>query len=644
MKIAKKKKEIEKEVVINENFLSEIVPKGGISFDNSRYFLTGTGYVACVYVYSYPKNVSLHWLSSLMNINNAVVILDVGIENINQAKKNINKSLEEQASRIQASATITESMDAKQKKEELEKMYKEVTTMGEVVKNISCRIFVPGMTLLDVDQAAKEVLSHLEGNGFRGAICLNEGRSQWEAIFLSYQEQQNSIYKKIGQPILSGTLAEGNPHHFSELSDPAGTYYGMSSAEGGGAVIWDMFRITNMRMSYNSVIVGKMGSGKSTTLKKMMLERAIRGDFIRAFDVANEFSILCKYLGGKIISLDGTGANKINALEILRTGETEMISYNHHLSKVTCIYRYLNPEADNYEVLMLEKLLRRLYVSHGIINEKSSTLNGITGRHSAEYPIFSDFLLYLRFEISKAKMLNSAEKNSKELSENEIIIAEKIALVIENIVDSYGNIFDGHTTIPNLYEEQIVLFDIQNLAGSKEEIFDAQLFIALALCWDNCVSKGSKMKKLYDNNEIAWNDITRFLVIIDESHRIINAKKLAGVEQVTLYEREARKYFGGIALASQSIRDFVPDGSSEKGINQIKTLFELTTYKLIMNQDNNCKEKLSQIFQNQFTSSELEKIPKLSKGQGLLSISGDQNIQVDIAITEEEKKLFTGGA
>ncbi|MGL4483651.1 MAG: VirB4 family type IV secretion system protein, partial [Anaerovoracaceae bacterium] len=545
-------KKEEKKEIVNIDLISKIQPEGGISFSDIKYVQTGAGNEACIYVYEYPKTVNVFWLSELLNIKNAITVLDISTEDMASVKKNINKSISEQRSRFVSDKSQLDKMDAQRMIDELTMMYNEITAMGEIIKLIAVRIYIPGKTLFDVDNNAKDIINHLEGAGYKAVICVNETKNDWRAIFHSYSDNQKNLYRRAGQPMASSTLAAGNPFHFSALTDPHGTYYGTASASNGGSVIYDMFRITAQRLSYNSIIVGKMGSGKSTTLKKLMLERAIRGDFIRAFDVANEFTTLCKYLGGKVISLDGSGQNRINALEILKTDENDTISYTHHLSKVTSIYKYLAPNADDGEILELEILLRHLYVQVGIINPSDIELKGITGRAPTDYPIFSDLLNLI------ANYKSGLEENM-ETNRFKLEFVNRIEMVIKSIVTNYGNIFDGHTTLINLYDEKIVVFDIQKLAGSKSEIFDSQLFIALALCWDNCVVNGSKMKNLYDNKQIDWEDITRFLVIIDESHRIVNTSKVAGAEQITLYCREARKFFGGIALASQSIRDFVPD-------------------------------------------------------------------------------------
>ncbi|MGN0173317.1 MAG: VirB4 family type IV secretion system protein, partial [Acutalibacteraceae bacterium] len=473
--------------------------------------------------------------------------------------------------------------------------------------------------------------------GYKSAVFLNESKAEWNSMFQSYNEQMKTEFKRYGQPLLSEMIASGNPFHFTKLNDTYGTYLGYSSATY-GSVLFDMFQRDNRRMSYNGLCVGRMGAGKSTLLKKLMTDMAARGNYIRGFDVTGEWRDMIEEYGGKIISLDGS-QGILNALEVLKTGENDVISFNRHLSKLTTIYKFLVKDVDAYEIIEFEQLLKEFYQDYGLINPDKDTQ--LTGLPANSYPIWSDFLNYIK------KVQKSADAKGKVQTEIEIEKQKRInniRLVIQSLVDSYGHIFNGHTSIDNILDTQIVFFDIKNLANMKSEIFDAQMFTALLLCWDNCLKIGSQMKDLYDKNQIAWEDITRFMIFIDEAHRIINTNKLQAVEQLIVFEREARKFFGGLLYASQSIRDFVPEGSNQDSVDKIKTLFELTQYKFIMQQDSNCLDLLNNVFQYQLTESELQQIPSLEKGECILSISSDKNIQFYVDVTDEELELFRGGA
>src|SRR5699024_8863053 len=105
----------------------------------------------------------------------------------------------------------------------------------------------------------------------------------------------------------------------------------------------------------------------------------------------------------------------------------------------------------------------------------------------------------------------------------------------------------------------------------------------------------------------------------------------------------ARKYFGGLLFASQSIRDFVPDHSDSETVTKIRTLFELTQYKFIMQQDSNTLDSLRVIFEGQVSESELGRIPLFQQGDCLLSINGVAYIMFGVEASDEELALFRGG-
>ena len=134
------------------------------------------------------------------------------------------------------------------------------------------------------------------------------------------------------------------------------------------------------------------------------------------------------------------------------------------------------------------------------------------------------------------------------------------------------------------------------------------------------------------------------MIVIDEAHRIINAENAFALTPITNYVREARHLFAGLWFATQNTSDFVPEGSSAVGVQKLQTLFELCQYKFIMKQDSNTLPLLTKIFKQQMTGSEVAIIPRLAKGQGILSISGDTNIVVNIDISDERLNLFNGGA
>lgn len=628
------KEELVERLGYNPYLLKAIQPKGGIKFSNDDHIRTGEGYVTCLYVYDYPKTVDRHWLSTVSNNRGTITTIDVKTISTYKVKQDLKSSIAEYKGRERTAKNTLDAMEAEGKRIELARLADEVMSYGEVIKRITSRVFIAGNTyenLMETVNFYKE--NAFESNEFQVGINLNEMKYEWTSMFKSATMQEEDAYsRRSGKSIPATTLGGGDAFHFTALNDKYGSDIGHTLSNGrDGRVIFDLFDVSEKRTSYNFIVTGMMGSGKSTLLKKLFRDRAARGDYVRVIDVTGEFSTLAHAMGGKVISLDGKHGC-LNPLQINKAGDTDVESFAIHISKMVTMYRFLAPEASHTERLLFEGLLRKLYEHCGLTPENSKiTKRSITELPAKDYPLMEQLL-----PIIDEVMAEEDNLETKNYLRN-------IRLVIETLVLNNGNIFNGHTNIDNLIDTQIVVYNIQELARNKEEIFDAQLFSALSLCWANAVKVGSVMKQMYENGQIDFIDIKRFLLIIDESHKSINATKPFAVDQVLVYGREGRKYFAGIGLASQSIRDYVPEGSSNEAYNKIKTLFELCQYKFIMKQDTNARDMMQKIFADKFTATEIAKVPILERGQSILSINGDKNISMQIEVTAEELNLFKGG-
>lgn len=625
----------------DDKFLMNIQPQGGVNFKD-KYIQKGDGYEACIQLYDYPTNVSELWLERIMSIRDVIVVNDIATMDKDEAVSSINKSMLEHNVRFNSAKQESERMDAQSNYQEMERLYQEISQMGEVVKLIHLRLFVHAKTIYELEQKIETIITDLSSNGFKGSIFLNETSWEWQSLFEPYHKLATLPNKREGKGMPAISLASGLPFHYSELNDPNGSYLGASFS--GGNVLFDLFHRDKKRRFYNAVVVGTMGAGKSTTLKKLVMDNASRGNFIRGFDVTGEFETLVDTSKGHNISLDGS-QGIINPLQVYKTEDNnekekdEELSFMQHISKVSTFYQFLSGTPTAEELEEFKKILRDFYEHIGFIKKMQTT--GVTDLPNNEYPIFTDFLNYIKEILYENPVLRTIRS---ELSVSRINRLEKIELVIDNLVNTHSYLFNGHTSIPDFTNEQVIFFSIRNLTGLEKSVFNAQMYNALNLIWDNLIQIGApQMKAIYEDENFHEDDATRLLVVIDESHRLINADNMLAVSFLTDFAREARKYFGGLLFASQSIRDFVPDYSDSETVSKIRTLFELTQYKFIMQQDSNTLDALRTIFEGQMSESELSQIPLFQQGDCLLSISGVGNVMLGIEASDEELALFRGG-
>lgn len=620
----------------NPYFLSKVQPQGGINFEDNI-IKKGDGYEVVLHLYDYPSEVDEFWLNKVINIKNTIVTLDVAEETKGDTLKKLEKSLKEQESRYYDSMEYQEKIIAKDEFNKLTELQEEVLRYGEVLKVIHTRIYLADRTREVIEKKAGEILDELENMNYRGTILLNEQEYEWQSLFNNFQTQSTYENRREGKGLPSLSLGAGFPFNYTNISDPLGLYLGTTFT--GGSVLFDLFHKDKKRKSYNAILTGTTGAGKSTALKKIIDINYKLGNVIRIIDKSGEFRELVLRRGGKIVSLDGS-SGMINPLHIYPTVIDEVSNtiideqcYTVHMSKLSMLYSSLSKNKD-MDIDEFDRLIRNFYISYGIDIHKCT-------QYKAEaYPIMEELLEFTRKELYSNVENEIVREN---LTAGRVNRLESIILTLEKLVYTYGKLFNGHSSIDDLSNEQIISYEVGTLEHYESQIFMTQIFSVLTSIWGQATQHGKKEKMEYEDNGKNIEDVVKFLIILDEAHNYINANNLEGIRYIVKIIREDRKYFGSILLANQSIKDYVPQDSQSEAVEELKKLFELTQYKFIMQQDSNALEAIKKIFQGKLTDSEIEMIPNLEEGECILSIMGMKNISMQIEITEEERRIFKGG-
>ena len=645
MKFLSKAKPKEKSIQsfpIDLDLIFRVGTAGGLDFTDVKYVKSGSGYEVCLSLFGYPKEVGDFWLSHIAAYKDTIFCMDVSSSDKGQVNANLRKSLDEQASRIHTAKSTGEALDAQRRYQQMKDLYTEINSFGEVLKNINIRLYIPAKTIYEADKKLRDIMADIIGNkGYKAAVFLNETKADFRKILLSQGQQQKDIYSRPGQPISANTLAAGDPFHFGALKDPRGTYFGSTAT--GGSVLLDLFRKTSRRMSYNFTTFGSMGAGKSTILKKIALDMAVRGNFVRIFDPTGEFVKLTRYLGGKVIYLDGSTGSVLNMLQIL-PDENNALAYTKHVNRVVTIYTFLRGEdVSEEELLVLKQLLRVLYQQFNFLNREENIVVDIPSVPNDKWPTLTDLLRLVGHMISNYDAFEEQLFAASSIRKSFKPMIENIELKLTDLTTTYGNIFDRHTKIDNFYNEKIVTFVFNNLIDMEDAVYDAQYHNALTLCYDNGVANGLAMKNAFQESTIPESQITKTMILMDEVHRSINAQKLIGVRELETIMREGRKYYIGIGLATQLISDILPDNSSAEGIMSIQNLFKLTTYKFIFHQDESSRNKLRQAFAESFADNVINKISTLGVGECFLSIANERVLNFNVWASDDEKYVFDGG-
>lgn len=638
LKDNKKSKKIEEKIKYEPDLLEYIQPQGGIKF-SIDYARTGTGYETCIQIYQFPTYIYSHWLSDICYFEGAITTIDIHTENEEDALQNISKSMKEYRGRSGSEKNDTGVSDAVNAYSDLSRLYESVKRMSRTLKSVIVRIYFSAKTKAELEKRQAEILNKLDE--YKGSIMLNEQKYEYQAMFLPYKKQQELPNARLGIPILDEAIAAGDPFHFASLSDPNGLYLGSTSC--GGSVMFNPFFKSSVRTYYNTLILGNMGSGKSTLLKKLSYHSFLLGDYVRLFDVVGELRYMADVCGWTTINLDGTDGI-YNMFQILKVDEDEGICWSRHTAKLALIYEILSQEHNPQEIISFNKCVKNMYNRIGILPDEIKYDDNITGYSPEEYPTMSDFISHIELEMEEIMRKKPDTKAEEKLLVDEVVRLSNIKRVFVDVRDNYGKMLDGHTSIDNIMDTQGVVFNIKNIASLPAHIANTILYETLSMCWDNCTRNGLIMKQLYEEGKIGIDEVVHFLITFDEAHKIMNTRFPVALQQLTDMQREMRKVFGGLCLATQSISECIPEGSSEDSVRLIKDLFSFSNYKFIGKQDESLKQTLKNAFGSALNDNEYNRIPVLGQGNFILSIQGDRNIEFKVYASDDELNMFRGGA
>lgn len=633
-----KTRKIEKST--NLELINLIQPTSTVKF-NPTYVQFGDAYMACLHIYRVPPQITRHWLYNLYSIDGDVnITFDISPIKTRNIKEKIKRSVDESLSRYEGARNILEAKDAQTTLNKLNNLLDEIDKLGNIVLAVDFRIYIYGDTFYDLEENTKRIKNSLKNDKFtKFAVNYNEQYEEFQSLFLSFDESQKTLCRRKGTAIPANRFALGLPFYNTWLTDERGFYLGDTVTQSGlRPVVFNPFYKDKYRSCYDMFLCGVKGTGKSTTIKMLIEKAVITRNKVKIIDVTGEFQEFVNNLNGVIVKFDSEGENiRLNLLEILQMEDNDTQNYHQHIAKLSHIYRIMSPDCSEQELSIYKEMLKKLYVKFKIIpDEQDIKFNNITGLPSEKYPIFSDLVQLIKEEIKKLEDEVSSESKYK------LKYLLSINLKIGDLLKSYGALFDGHTTISNAIDADIISYDLSAIKEVEDRIFDMMLFNVLSMAYDSCMKIGTKMKKLYDKRKIDEEDIIYHLIVIDECHYSINANRPFAIERMLQILRMDRKYFIGVCFATTNLGDMFRNGT-DNATKDLKTLFENCQYKMIFRQEPGTIPVIQEAFINVFTPLQMQEIPKLKNREMFLNLTPIQTIRLTMRELPDSKLAYYGG-
>lgn len=565
----------------------------------------GGNYIRVIAIAQYPTEARGNWLSDLKRLKGNITITQY-IEKASDTTMldHYNKSIKNKQAELLKTKDPRLTMN-------LEEQIKSARNqLRESLNNKFGFLYIYTYILIQAENL--ELINRLEENvnrilmkvHMRGIIpYYRMGDAYWSALPL----QQNKLKEYTYQ--MSNTTAASSFFLFddSEICDlsPNAQIEGINKIT--NSIVSINYLNDRRTLNQNMVVVGTSGVGKTTYLKRKILNLIARGYTVYVIDPENEYSDIIEYFGGTVVHLSSASDTKINPFEIFSEEITEdeaikTMSDNtrvENLIKQKCqrlrgLLKAIKSDMTQVEMSIVESLIMSLY-------DRFREVRDINKMKHEDFPIFED----LYNKIGKLK-----EEDPREFSK-----IEDFYYILKSYVYGSNSLFNGYTNID--LTNNIISFDLKALQ-SEADIQGACYLNTFSYLWD-IITRSNKEDDNYT------------YLFIDEFHFLIKNKESADFF-VQAYKR-FRKYHAGAIAVTQQIQDVL---RAEGGLGT--AVIENSFTKLFFGLDNRGVDEVIEKLQLNFSKPEISLLRAKRQGEALL-LYGTKRVFMKIQLSKEELRL-----
>ena len=525
----------------NYELIDLITPVGGLEFERNKVYF-GNRFCKVYTIAHYPSNVEMKWLGNL--VNNIGAIFSINIEPTDNTEMIDN--LDSRIRDATGLAKIAKNESSRQLKEkEIEEASEIISRMienNEVVSYLTVYILVSAEEEVELQRKCKEVEMEMQRQKIKIRHLTNYMLMGGFKAVAPFFTIQTDLSKNFKRNILTSTFTGGFLFNTETFIDEKGYYWGIS--QNGGIIIFNIWKQDLGRTNSNMIVVGSSGSGKSMSVKHMIINELPTTKLL-IIDPENEYAHLCKSLKGKIIACDGSKEGVLNPLQVRNNqdDETGKNALSLHFQFLQTFFQILYPSLTEIEFSKLDLVLEELYKKFKIDQNTD-----ISKLKNTDFPILED--LYFLME----------KKNKKNQDE---ILEKLLALIRPICIGQASGIWNGYTNVE--VDTKLTVFNTSTMQKFQIQYKRAQYYNILSYAWD-ILSKDSK---------------ERTMLIADECHILVDPNIPQTLEYVRYISKMARKHNSSIVVVTQSIEDFLNEKIRLYG----QSLLTNSTYKLFFKTD-----------------------------------------------------------
>ena len=151
---------------------------------------------------------------------------------------------------------------------------------------------------------------------------------------------------------------------------------------------------------------------------------------------------------------------------------------------------------------------------------------------------------------------------------------------------------------------------------------------------------------LKENPKLSEMDLEHYIVNISEAQTLINPRYETSVELLADVIDSMGENFAGVVLSVNSLQGILFEAGSgnhkDPYVIAVKRIFELMQYRVFAQTDETSVPLLANALTSSMNQSELETLPRLSKGQLFMNIAGVGNLVFNQQLLQSEVQRYGG--
>ncbi len=503
------KKEVEKEPEILSVFPQDIYDAGIMELQdviapsaleiNSNFLKLGEKVVRTIFVFSYPRFLSINWFSPIINLDK---VFDVSIFIHPTDTGTVLRQLQKKVAEVQSQIHMREEkglvrdpvLDTAHA--DLEDLRDKLQQAQEKLFSFGLYISVYADTIEELNKTETEIRSILEARLVYAKPALFQQAEGIETV-LPFCSDKLEINTKLNSSPISSLF----PFVSFDLTSSRGILYGINR-HNNSLVLFDRFSMEN----YNSVTFAKAGAGKSYATKLEVLRSLMFGTDVIVIDPEREYEYLAETVGGRYFNISLTSKHHINPFDLppAREDESPADVLRSNIINLVGLFRImlggLTPEEDS----ILDRAITETYASRDITPESNFS--------KISPPILSDLELVL------ANMEGG----------------ESLAQRLRKYTEGTWSGFINQPTNVDV-NKKLVVFSVRDM---EDELRPIAIYLIIHHVW-NVVRAVLKKR----------------LLVVDEAWWLMKSED--GASFLFGIAKRCRKYYLGLATITQDVGDFL---------------------------------------------------------------------------------------